>query len=180
MEPLKKKGRPPKGPTHAEGSPTTTSSAERSAVSLTALVASQQVSWWSVHEHVAPLLDQIESWPMVGTPAWCRLADDDPRKLAALYDAARHWALGGRRVSKLNAMHRRLFRRRLISMGSPAACCSVLTPSHAVRTFAHRHRDATDATFVLRCWNAAPCTCAAPTKFSVAIITGKRAVALTT
>jgi hypothetical protein len=47
-------------------------------------------------------------------------------------------------------------------------------------SIAHRHRDATDATFDLRCWNAAPCTCAAPTKFSVAIITGKRAVALTT
>jgi hypothetical protein len=54
---------------------------------------SQQVSWWSVHEHVAPVLEQAGSWPAVGTPAWCALPDTDPRKLAALLDAARHWAL---------------------------------------------------------------------------------------
>jgi Protein of unknown function (DUF2742) len=54
---------------------------------------SQQVSWWDVHEHVAPLLDQVGSWPAVGTPAWCLLNDDDPVKVAALYDAAQHWAL---------------------------------------------------------------------------------------
>jgi hypothetical protein len=30
---------------------------------------------------------------MAGTPAWCALADDDPAKIAALLDAARHWAL---------------------------------------------------------------------------------------
>jgi hypothetical protein len=30
---------------------------------------------------------------MAGTPQWCELADDDPRKTAALFDAARHWAL---------------------------------------------------------------------------------------
>jgi hypothetical protein len=30
---------------------------------------------------------------MVGTPAWCALPDTDPAKLAALLDAARHWAL---------------------------------------------------------------------------------------
>jgi Protein of unknown function (DUF2742) len=56
-------------------------------------VSSQQVSWWSVHEHVGPFLDAAGSWPMVGTPAWCELADDDPAKLAALFDAAQHWAL---------------------------------------------------------------------------------------
>jgi hypothetical protein len=54
---------------------------------------SRQVSWWSVHEHVAPALAQAASWPTVGTPAWCALGDDDPRKQAALYDAAQHWAL---------------------------------------------------------------------------------------
>src|SRR5690348_3635085 len=57
------------------------------------LPRNQQVSWWSVHEHVAPLLESAGTWPMVGTPEWCALSDDDPRKLAALYDAARHWAL---------------------------------------------------------------------------------------
>jgi hypothetical protein len=30
---------------------------------------------------------------MAGTPEWCALGDDDPRKLAALLDSARHWAL---------------------------------------------------------------------------------------
>lgn len=56
--------------------------------------SSQQVSWWSVHEQVAPILARVgSSWPTVGTPQWCELADDDPRKLAALLDAAQHWAL---------------------------------------------------------------------------------------
>ncbi len=59
--------------------------------------SSRQVSWWSVHEHVTPLLSQVvqswQSWPTVGTPAWCALPNDDPRKLAALLDAAQHWAL---------------------------------------------------------------------------------------
>jgi hypothetical protein len=53
----------------------------------------QQVSWWQVHEYVQPILAAAGSWPMAGTPAWCALADDDPAKLAALLDAARHWAL---------------------------------------------------------------------------------------
>jgi hypothetical protein len=56
-------------------------------------VSSSQVSWWSVHEHVTPLLASMGSWPMVGTPEWCALDDADPRKLAALLDAAQHWAL---------------------------------------------------------------------------------------
>jgi hypothetical protein len=30
---------------------------------------------------------------MAGTPEWCALPDDDPVKLAALFDAARHHAL---------------------------------------------------------------------------------------
>jgi hypothetical protein len=30
---------------------------------------------------------------MAGTPEWCNLPDDDPVKLAALLDAAQHWAL---------------------------------------------------------------------------------------
>ena len=53
----------------------------------------QQVSWWDVHEFVAPHLDAVGSYPMAGTPAWCALDDTDPRKWAALLDAAQHWAL---------------------------------------------------------------------------------------
>jgi Protein of unknown function (DUF2742) len=55
--------------------------------------SSRQVSWWSVHEHVAPLLLKAVAWPMAGTPDWCALPDGDPVKLAALYDAAQHHAL---------------------------------------------------------------------------------------
>jgi hypothetical protein len=57
------------------------------------LIASQQVSWWSVHEFVAAVLDRVGRWPMVGTSTWAALDDSDPAKIAALFDAARHWAL---------------------------------------------------------------------------------------
>jgi hypothetical protein len=51
------------------------------------------VSWWSVHEFIAAQLGQVDNWPMVGTQAWCELPDTDARKIAAIYDAAQHWAL---------------------------------------------------------------------------------------
>src|ERR1700759_5471305 len=54
---------------------------------------SQQVSWWEVRELILPILNQVNDWPMLGTPAWCSLAHDDPRKWAALLDGAQHWAL---------------------------------------------------------------------------------------
>jgi Protein of unknown function (DUF2742) len=55
--------------------------------------SSRQVSWWSVHEHVAPILDTVQSWPMAGTIAWQLLSDTDPAKWAALLDAAQHHVL---------------------------------------------------------------------------------------
>jgi hypothetical protein len=54
---------------------------------------SQQVSWWEVHEFVGAVLNQVNGWPTLGTPAWCSLTHDDPRKWAALLDGAQHWAL---------------------------------------------------------------------------------------
>jgi hypothetical protein len=60
---------------------------------MNAGLTSRSVSWFSVHEYVEPLLAAVVQWPMAGTPEWCVLPDDDPVKLAALYDAARHWAL---------------------------------------------------------------------------------------
>lgn len=54
---------------------------------------SQQVSWWSVHEFVDAVLSQVNNWPMAGTPAWCCLARDDPRKWAAVLDAGQHHTL---------------------------------------------------------------------------------------
>jgi Protein of unknown function (DUF2742) len=56
-------------------------------------MTNSQTSWWSVHEYVSQLLDQIDDWPLIGTPAWCALDDEDPRKLAAIFSAAEHWAL---------------------------------------------------------------------------------------
>jgi hypothetical protein len=56
-------------------------------------VESSQISWWAVHEFITAVLDQVNSWPMLGTPAWCSLAQGDPAKWAALLDAAQHHAL---------------------------------------------------------------------------------------
>ena len=57
------------------------------------ITASRQVAWWSVHEFVEPLLEQVGWAPMAGTVEWRALPDDDPRKIAALLDAAQHWIL---------------------------------------------------------------------------------------
>lgn len=54
---------------------------------------SQQVSWWSVHEFVTEALKQVGGWPLLGTPAWCSLSNDDPRKWAAVIDGGQHHAL---------------------------------------------------------------------------------------
>jgi Protein of unknown function (DUF2742) len=62
-------------------------------VDSTYLIGSQQVSWWSVHEFTTGILAAVDNWPMVGTPAWCELDAGDVRKIAAVFDAARHWAL---------------------------------------------------------------------------------------
>jgi len=54
--------------------------------------ASQQVSWWPVHEYVGRLTAGHElPWP--GTPEWCALADDHADKIRALAPFAEHWAL---------------------------------------------------------------------------------------
>ena len=56
-------------------------------------VSSRAVSWYPVHEYVQPVLNRIGPHPMVGTPEWCALPDDSPAKIAAVFDAAQHWAL---------------------------------------------------------------------------------------
>lgn len=56
-------------------------------------VSSRAVSWLSVHDFVTAVLDQVNDWPTLGTPAWCSLTRDDPRKWAALLDGSQHWAL---------------------------------------------------------------------------------------
>jgi Protein of unknown function (DUF2742) len=54
---------------------------------------SQQVSWYSVHELISAVLNEVNDWPALGTPAWCSLRQDDPRKWAAVLDGGRHHAL---------------------------------------------------------------------------------------
>lgn len=56
-------------------------------------IASRQVNWWAVHLFVQPVLDRVGEYPIVGTPEWCQLPDDDRRKIAAVFDAAQHFAL---------------------------------------------------------------------------------------
>lgn len=53
--------------------------------------ASRQVSWWTVHQFIHPLLEAVGSWPMAGTPAW--VDAEAAVKSASLFDAAQHWAL---------------------------------------------------------------------------------------
>ncbi len=52
---------------------------------------SRQIAWWAVFELVAPLLGDPHLIP--GSPEWCRLGDDDPRKWAALLWCAVYWAI---------------------------------------------------------------------------------------
>jgi hypothetical protein len=54
---------------------------------------SQQVNWLTVRRFILPLLEKVDDWPMLGTPAWCRTAHGDLRKWAALLDGAQHHAL---------------------------------------------------------------------------------------
>ena len=51
------------------------------------------VNWLTVHRFVQPVLDQVNGWPMAGTPAWCSQAHEDPRKWCSLLDGAQHHAL---------------------------------------------------------------------------------------
>ena len=57
------------------------------------MIESRTVDWWSVHLYVEPTLEEVGSWPLVGSLPWQHLPTDDPAKLAAIFDAARHWAL---------------------------------------------------------------------------------------
>jgi hypothetical protein len=57
------------------------------------LAASQQVSFYEVHQWVQKCLDTAGDYPWPGTPAWCLLPDDSPEKWAGLLDFAQHHAL---------------------------------------------------------------------------------------
>jgi hypothetical protein len=55
--------------------------------------SSRQVAWLEVYLFVAPLLAEVAPRPVAGTPDWCALPDDDPRKLAAVIEAGVQQAL---------------------------------------------------------------------------------------
>jgi hypothetical protein len=54
---------------------------------------SRAVAWWPVHEFIARVIAQADDFPAAGTPAWCALADGDPRKLLAVAVAGEHHVL---------------------------------------------------------------------------------------
>lgn len=62
-------------------------------VTSVASPASRQVSWWSTYEWVQRITATVGPYPPAGTPAWCALDDDDPRKIAAVLDAGQHHVL---------------------------------------------------------------------------------------
>ncbi|MDC8973987.1 DUF2742 domain-containing protein [Mycobacterium marinum] len=57
------------------------------------IIESRSIDWYSVHEFVFPTLNEVGSWPLVGSLPWRELSDDDPAKIAAVLDAGRHHAL---------------------------------------------------------------------------------------
>lgn len=56
-------------------------------------IASRQVSWWEVHVFISELTAHVNNLPAAGTPSWCAMADDNPRKLLALAVAGEHHVL---------------------------------------------------------------------------------------
>lgn len=64
---------------------------------------SQQVSWWSVHEFITALTAKANDLPYAGTPAWCALSDNDPRKLLALAVAGEHHVLRAETAQEVRA-----------------------------------------------------------------------------
>ena len=54
---------------------------------------SREVCWWAVHLFVERQIESVDDWPLAGSPAWVALDDADPRKLASVLSAGRHWAL---------------------------------------------------------------------------------------
>jgi hypothetical protein len=62
---------------------------------LSRSTGSQQVSWWETHRFLETVLAQANFGPLprAGSPAWCALADGDPRKLLALAVDGEHHVL---------------------------------------------------------------------------------------
>lgn len=55
-------------------------------------IGSRTVDFWPVHEYVTARIT-VDTFPMAGTLAWINLPERHPQKIAAILDAAQHWAL---------------------------------------------------------------------------------------
>ncbi|WP_204807772.1 DUF2742 domain-containing protein [Mycobacterium riyadhense] len=101
--------------------------------------ASRQVSWWSTHEFLQALVSQANSGPLPwpGTPAWCALADGDPRKLLALAEFGVHHAL---RVETAQEAH----------AGASRAIAAAADWSAVARDRLRHHRALKDGAYIPR------------------------------
>ncbi|GJN99522.1 hypothetical protein NJB18091_30090 [Mycobacterium marinum] len=57
------------------------------------IITARQTCWLAVHDLVAPILDSVGSWPLLGSPEWCSLPASSARKWAAILDGGQHHAL---------------------------------------------------------------------------------------
>ena len=71
----------------------TNDTASRQEDGLTLHCSARAVSWWNAHLFVARWIEDVGAFPLIGSVEWQQLADDAPRKWAAILDAAQHWAL---------------------------------------------------------------------------------------
>ncbi|MEE2855405.1 MAG: DUF2742 domain-containing protein [Actinomycetota bacterium] len=62
-------------------------------------IESREIDFYSVHLFVLPMLEEVGSWPLAGSPAFQQLDDSDPRKLAAVLDGGRRDALRNDAIS---------------------------------------------------------------------------------
>jgi hypothetical protein len=74
---------------------TVTNDAEAPGIIAGGFPASRQRAWWPVHEFIEAVVPQANYGPIpaAGTPAWCELAQGDPRKLLALAIDGEHHVL---------------------------------------------------------------------------------------
>jgi hypothetical protein len=102
-----------------------------------------EFDWWPVHLYVAPVLARVKSWPIAGTPEWCALDDDDPAKMAAVFDAAQQRALDvdTRLMEALQTYDEWLARQRLIAECDASRAISAAEDWTAVANYLRDERE---------------------------------------
>lgn len=99
---------------------------------------SQSVAWWPVLTFVADRLgveptvvpEISHRLPLLGTPSWCLLADDDPAKIAAVLDGGCRHALR----LELNQEARAEASKAIAAAADWRGVAQELTELHAFRT----------------------------------------------